>query len=106
VEFPHLEKLVKKYGPQGFVVVTVNTQPESSADGLEFMARKGYHFAHLAAPSSEWATYEYRFMGAPTTVLLDQQRRVILRHEGFSLAGVRAMDMAINRLLQPAIRTR
>jgi thiol-disulfide isomerase/thioredoxin len=106
VEFPHLEKLVKKYGPQGFVVVTVNTEPESNADGLEFMAKKGYHFTHLAAPSSDWAGNEYKFMGAPTTVLLDQQRRVILRHEGFSLAGVRAMDLAINRLLQPAIRTR
>jgi hypothetical protein len=39
-------------------------------------------------------------------VLLDQQRRVILRHEGFSLAGVRAMDIAINRLLQQAMPTR
>ena len=106
MEFPHLEKLVKKYGPQGFVVVTVNTQPESNADGLEFMANKGYHFTHLAAPSAEWARNEYGFQGAPTTVLLDQQRRVILRHEGFGLAGVRAMDMAIDRLLQPPIRTR
>jgi thiol-disulfide isomerase/thioredoxin len=106
VEFPHLENLVKKYGPQGFVVVTVNTEPEANANGRQFMTKKGYHFTHLAAPSSEWAVNEYGLRGAPTTVLLDQQRRVILRHEGFSLAGVRAMDIAINRLLQQAMPTR
>lgn len=106
MEFPHLEELAKKYGPGGFVVVTANTHPESNADGVEFMAKKGYHFTYLAAPSSEWAASEYKFMGAPTTVLLDPHRRVILRHEGFSPAGVRAMEIAINKLLQLATRTR
>ena len=105
MEFPHLESLVKKYGARGLAVVTVNVMPESNVDGVDFMAKKGYHFTHLSAPSGEWANSEYRFMGAPTTVLLDQQHRVILRHEGFSLAGMRAMDIAIDRLLQLAVET-
>ena len=100
MEFPHLEKLVKKYGPQGFAVVTVNMMPESNADGVAFMANKPYHFTHLAALSSEWTRNEYGVTGAPTTLLLDQHRRVILRQEGYSPEGVRAMDVAINRLLQ------
>ncbi len=106
MEFPHLENLVKKYAARGFVVVTVNTEPESNADGVDFMAKKGYHFTHLAAPSSEWAGSEYAVRGAPTTVLLDQQHRVIWRHEGFSPASMRVMDMMINRLLQPAAQRR
>ena len=106
MEFPYLEKLARKYGPRGFVVVTVNTQPELNAEGVDFMAKKGYHFTHLASPSADWAGREYQFWGAPTTVLLDPRRRVILRHEGFSPAGLRAMGIAIIRVLQQATRKR
>ena len=87
-------------------MITVNTIPESDADGVEFMAKKGYHFTHLTAPSHEWAASEYRFWGAPTTVLLDQQGREIMRHVGFSLAGVHAIEAGINTLLQRGTRAR
>ena len=100
MEFPHIEELVKKYGRTGFVMITVNTHPESNADGVEFMAKKGYHFTNVTAPASGWAATEYAFWGAPTTVLLDQQGRAIMRHIGFSLARVRAIEAGINRLLQ------
>lgn len=106
MEFPHLEELVKKYGRRGFVMITVNTMPESDTDGVEFMAKRGYHFTHLTAPSHGWAASEYEFWGAPTTVLLDQQGRAIMRHTGFSLAGVRAIETGINTLLQQGTRAR
>lgn len=106
MEFPHLEELVKKYGRRGFVMITVNTMPESNADGVEFMAKKGYHFTHLAEPSSGWAESEYGFQAAPTTVLLDQQGRAIMRHVGFSLASLRAMEAGIDTLLQQGTRAR
>jgi hypothetical protein len=99
VEFPHIEKLVEKYGSKGFVVVTLNTMPSADATGGELMAKKGYHFTHLATPSDGWATEMYKFQGAPTTVLLDQQGRVILRHLGFALSYVRATDAGIAAIL-------
>ncbi len=106
MEFPHLEELVKKYGRRGFVMVTVNTMPESNADGVEFMAKKGYHFTHLTVPSSGWAANEYGVMAAPTTVLLDQQGRAILRHLGFSPSNMRMMETEIALLLQQKTRTK
>ena len=106
MEFPHLEELVKKYGRRGLVMITVNTHPEWDADGVEFMAKKGYHFTHLTAPADGWAASEYEFWGAPTTVLLDQQGREILRHVGFTLPGLRAMEAGIDTLLQQGTRAR
>jgi hypothetical protein len=104
VEFPHIDGLVAKYGARGFVVVTVNTMPGSDAQGAAMMAKKKYRFTHLTTPTDKWATENYKFEGAPTTVLLDQQGRVVLRHLGFSLAGVRGMDEAIGELLERGAR--
>jgi thiol-disulfide isomerase/thioredoxin len=100
VEFPHLESLVEKYGRKGLVVVTLNITPESNGDGVEFMTRKAYRFTNLTAPFGGWGRSQYEVQGAPTTVLLDQLGRVILRHEGFNVEGMRTMEVAIKRLLQ------
>jgi hypothetical protein len=100
VEFPHIVKLVGKYGSRGFVVLTINTMPESDDRGVTFMAKKKFPFTHLTSPTSKWATDVYKFQGAPTTVLLDQNGKVVLRHLGFSLSGLRGMDAAIGALLE------
>jgi hypothetical protein len=100
VEFPHIQALVDKYGSRGFVVVTLNTMPTEDAAGQRTMTKKGYRFTHLTTPSNEWATQTYKFQGAPTTVLLDQNGKVMLRHLGYSLSGVHAMDRAILALLR------
>jgi hypothetical protein len=102
VEFPHIQKLVDKYGSKGFVVVTLNTMPNGDATGKLMMAKKGYKFTHLTTPESGWARNNYQFEGAPTTVLLDANGKVILRHLGYSLEGIRAMDQAIAHLLESA----
>ncbi len=99
MEFPHLVKLVEKYGARGFVVLTINTMPASDDKGVAFMAKKQFPFTHLTAPTGKWATDVYEFQGAPTTVLLDQHGKVMLRHLGFSLSGLRGMDTAIGALL-------
>ena len=106
MEFPHLEELVRKYGRRGFVMITVNAVPELNAEGVEFMAKKGYHFTNLTGPYSGWTSIEYGFQLSPTTVLLDQQGRAIMRLTGYSLAGVRATDAGINLLLQQGTRAR
>jgi hypothetical protein len=102
VEFPHIQKLVDKYGSKGFVMLTLNTTPSADATGKLMMAKKGYKFTHLTTPNSDWATKNYQFEGAPTTVLLDASGKVILRHLGYSLEGIRAMDQAIAYLLESA----
>jgi hypothetical protein len=81
-------------------MITVNVVPELNAEGVVFMAKKGYHFTNLTAPYSGWSSTEYGSQLSPTTVLLDQQGRAIMRHIGFSLARVRAIEAGINRLLQ------
>ena len=102
MEFPHIQKLVDKYGAKGFVVLTLNTIPNEDATGKLMMAKKGYTFTHLTTPDNNWATQNYQFMAAPTTVLLDADGKTILRHLGYSLEGIRAMDQAIAYLLDRA----
>jgi hypothetical protein len=100
VEFPHIVKLAGKYGARGFVVLTINTMPESDDRGVALMSKKKFPFTHLTSPTRTWATEVYKFQGAPTTVLLDQNGKVVLRHLGFSLSGLRGMDAAIGVLLE------
>jgi hypothetical protein len=99
VEFPHIVKLVGKHGARRLQVLTINTMPQSDERGVAFMAKKKFPFTHLTAPTSQWATKVYKFEGAPTTVLLDQNGKVVLRHLGFSLSGLQGMDAAIGALL-------
>lgn len=103
MEFPYIQKLVDKYGSKGLVVVTLNTMPSGDATGKLMMTRKGYNFTHLTTPDNDWATKNYKFEGAPTTVLLDRDGKVILRHLGYSLEGIRAMDQAIAHLLESPV---
>lgn len=100
MEFPHLARLVEKYGARGFTVLTINTMPDSDEKGVAYMGKKKFPFTHLTSPTGKWAQERYKFQGAPTTVLLDKQGRVVLRHLGFSLAGLKGMDMAIAGLLE------
>lgn len=102
MEFPHIQKLVDKYGAKGFVVLTLNIMPSEDATGKLTMAKKGYTFTHLTTPDNNWATQNYHVMAAPTTVLLDADGKAILRHLGYSPEGVHAMDQAIAYLLDRA----
>ena len=80
-------------------MVTINTTPQSDDKAVTFMTKKKFPFTHLTAPTGKWATEVYKFQGAPTTVLLDQNGKVVLRHLGFSLSGLQGMDAAIGALL-------
>ena len=81
------------------MVVTLNARPSDDAMGKLMMARKGFTFTNLTAPDDSWATRNYQFMAAPTTVLLDSDGKAMLRHLGYSLDWLRAMDQAIAYLL-------
>jgi len=98
--------MVDKYGSKGFVVVTLNTMPSGDATGKLMMARNGYRFTCLTTPDNDWATKNYKFEGAPTTILLDRDGKVILRHLGYSLEGISAMNQAIVHLLESPVPKR
>ncbi len=102
MEFPHLQKLVDKYGSKGFVIVTLNVIPSDDATGQLLMTKQNYGFVNLTTPSQEWARKVYGVSGSPTTVLLDVDGKTVLRHLGYSAAGIRAMDQAIGALLERA----
>ena len=86
-------------------MLTLNLTPESNADGVEFMTRKAYRFTNLTTPSEAWARSQYDVQSAPTTILLDQQGRVILRHAGFSDEAMRTMEVAVRRLLERGVQS-
>ena len=67
--------------------------------GLLLMSKKRYGFTNLTTPSSDWARNTYKVEGSPTTVLLDGDGKVVLRHLGYSLEGLQGMDQAIGCLL-------
>jgi thioredoxin-related protein len=102
VEFPHIEKLVDKYGSRGFVVVTMNVLPADDATAKSMMDRRGYKFTNLTTPDDDWASKNYQLHGTPTTILLDAGGKVILRHSGYTPEGIWALDQAISHLVEDA----
>jgi Flp pilus assembly protein TadD/thiol-disulfide isomerase/thioredoxin len=74
-EFPHLQKILDKYGPQGLTIITINVQPREDAIASVLMGH--YGFVSLRVPDAEWATAQYRLAALPANVLIDRQGRAV-----------------------------
>jgi len=74
-EFPQLQKMLDKYGPQGFTVITINIQPRQDAVAAVFTAY--YGFVSLRVPDADWANRQYGIESLPTNVLIDRQGRAV-----------------------------
>lgn len=74
-ELPYLQKMLDKYGPQGFSVINVNQSPAEDALAALLMSR--YGFISLHVPDEEWVADNYYVTSVPYSILIDRQGRAL-----------------------------
>jgi tetratricopeptide (TPR) repeat protein len=96
-EFPYLQKVLKKYGPQGFNIITINTKPEERAIATLLMKR--YDFIALSAPDGAWAEGNYRVLRTPASILVDPQGRALFYPEFWGYDPRQAFEREVEAML-------
>jgi len=103
-EFPYLQKMLQKYGPQGLTIITVNTKPEERAIATVLMKR--YDFIALGAPDATWAEKNYRVVRTPASILVDPQGRALFRPEFWGCDPRHSFELEVEAMLAYAPKTR
>jgi tetratricopeptide (TPR) repeat protein len=103
-EFPYLQKMLQKYGPQGLTIITINTKPEERAIAAVLMKR--YDFIALGAPDGAWAEKNYRVVRTPASILVDPQGRALFRPEFWGYDPRHTFELEVEAMLAYTPKTR
>jgi thiol-disulfide isomerase/thioredoxin/Tfp pilus assembly protein PilF len=98
-EFPYLQNILDKYGPKGFVILSINVHPEEDQFVLPYIRNRKWGFVPVKA-DEDFASKNYQARGYPTNFLLDQQGRIIYKPGVIrGLDAQRSMEIQIETLL-------
>ena len=97
-ENPELQKVLEKYGPEGFEILALNVHPEEDEFVLPYATGNGFDFIQLRS-DMEFAQAEFQARGMPTNFLLDIEGRKVLRLPPISGTKVRTLEIQIESLL-------
>ena len=97
-ENPELQKVLEKYGPEGFEILALNVHPEEDEFVLPYATGNGFDFIQLRS-DMEFAQAEFQARGMPTNFLLDVEGRKVLRLPPISGTKVRTLELQIESLL-------
>ena len=97
-ENPELQKVLEKYGPEGFEILALNVHPEEDEFVLPYATGNGFDFIQLRS-DMEFAQAEFQARGMPTNFLLDIQGRKVLRLPPISGTQVRTLELQVESLL-------
>ena len=97
-ENPELQKVLEKYGPDGFVILALNVHPEEDQFVMPYAMGTGFDFIQLRS-NMEFAKEEFQARGMPTNFLLDTEGRKVLRLPPISGTKVRTLELQIESLL-------
>ena len=97
-ENPELQKVLEKYGPEGFEILALNVHPEEDEFVLPYATGNGFDFIQLRS-DMEFAQSEFQARGMPTNFLLDMEGRKVLRLPPISGTQVRTLELQIESLL-------
>lgn len=97
-ENPELQKVLEKYGPEGFEILALNVHPEEDEFVLPYATGNGFDFIQLRS-DLEFAQAEFQARGMPTNFLLDVEGRKVLRLPPISGTRVRTLELQIEALL-------
>ena len=97
-ENPELQKVLEKYGPEGFEILALNVHPEEDEFVLPYATGNGFDFIQLRS-DMEFAQAEFQARGMPTNFLLDTDGRKVLRLPPISGSKVRTLELQIESLL-------
>ena len=97
-ENPELQKVLEKYGPEGFEILALNVHPEEDEFVLPYATGNGFDFIQLRS-DMEFAQSEFQARGMPTNFLLDIEGRKVLRLPPIAGTQVRTLELQIESLL-------
>jgi thiol-disulfide isomerase/thioredoxin len=97
-EFPELQKVSEKYGPDRFVILAVNVHPEEDDYVLPYMKGKKWGFVPLRG-NVEFAEKELGANGYPTNLLIDTEGRIVFKPGVIRGDEVRKLELQIEALL-------
>jgi len=95
--FPWMNEMQERFGAAGLTVVAVNLDAEA-ADAARFLQEVPANFL-IAYDASGDSAQRYGVLGMPTSVLLDAEGKVLLRHAGFDRDDAPALEAAIRKAL-------
>ena len=100
-EMKELDKLNKKYGAQGFEVVSINIDNTRSMSKVKsYVNSQKYSFTVLSDPKAEF----FRKMGGkvmPFVIIADSTGEIINRHVGYNPGDEIRLEKEILQILQP-----
>ncbi len=96
-----MQKVLDKYTPQGFAILSINVVTEEDEFVLPFMKGNGYGFLPLKS-DWEWAKKTYHVGGTPTNFLIDAQGRIVFRPRVHDAESQRTLELEIESLLAHA----
>jgi thiol-disulfide isomerase/thioredoxin len=99
---PQLQVIDEKYKPQGLSVIWINVLPEENRMLAEWQASRRLTAPILAAGRS--VQRDYRLTMTPTHYLIDANRTVLWKHEGYKPGDEATIEKEVERAL--AIRSR
>lgn len=103
-EFLYLQKMLDRYGPQGFTIITINIKPEENAIAAVLMDR--YNFVALCAPDDKWAGKNYQIDRLPASILIDRQGRAVFRPEFWGSDPRHTCELEVEAMLAYASKGR
>jgi hypothetical protein len=80
-------------------MVAINTSPSQNGQIPEWRRKGNYTFPIVLSPNQEFASATYDVVGAPTTLLLDQEGKVLFRHPGSGPRDEQVIESEIRELL-------
>jgi thiol-disulfide isomerase/thioredoxin len=100
-EAPYLQKVLEKYGPRGFVILSLNVHPAEDQFVLPYLESYGYGFIPLRA-SQEFAEKQYSARGMPANFLIDREGRILYKPRVISGSyAQRSLELQVETLLAP-----
>jgi thiol-disulfide isomerase/thioredoxin len=96
--FPWMNALREQYGAKGLAIVAINLDKDRAAADA-FLAKNPAAFTVAFDPAGQTAE-AYRVSGMPSTVLIGQDRTILVRHTGFDSKHAGEIEAAIEEALE------
>jgi peroxiredoxin len=92
----------EEYGDRGFTILSINTDSSQTTSKVKpFISGRNYEFTVLLDPNLE-VYKRYQVKGVPTTLLVNKNREIVLRHLGYKKGVEEEIEDAIEANLPQA----
>lgn len=105
-EFPHLEKLNKKYNADELLILAITVDNASSISRVKpFIKGRHYSFTVLLDTESQVINRFNPKIALPFTLIIDQHKSVVFQHEGYKTGDELEVEKVVTELLKKEIKS-